>query len=56
MVFLLGVLVSLVKLAALADVTPRPGLWALSGFIILTAAAHASFDGHDYWNRLEQVR
>lgn len=52
-VFLLGVLVSLVKLGALAQVVPGLGLWALAGVIVLTAAAHSSFDGQDYWERLQ---
>ncbi len=51
-VFLLGVLVSLVKLGALAQVVPGLGLWALAGVIVLTAAAHSAFDGQDYWDRL----
>ena len=52
-VFMLGVLVAVVKLAALARVLPGIGLWSLAGYIVITAAAHASFDGPDYWSRLE---
>jgi paraquat-inducible protein A len=52
-VFMLGVLVAVVKLAALARVLPGIGLWSLAGYIVITAAAHASFDGADYWSRVE---
>ena len=52
-VFMLGVLVSLVKLGALAHVVPGIGLWCLGGFVFLSAAAHTFFNVHSYWNRLE---
>jgi len=55
-VFMLGVLVSLVKLAGLAHVIPGIGLWSLCGLIVVTTAAHAAFDTHDYWQRLVQFR
>ena len=48
-VFMLGVLVSVVKLTALADVAPGAGLWSLGAYVFVTAAAHASFDARDYW-------
>lgn len=54
-VFMLGVLVSVVKLAGLAHVIPGIGLWSLCGLIILTAAAHTVFDAHDYWERFEAL-
>jgi len=54
-VFMLGVLVSLVKLAGLARVIPGVGLWSLCGVILLTAAAHTAFDTRSYWERLEEL-
>lgn len=50
-VFMLGALVSLVKLAGVARVIPSIGLWSLSAVIVLTAAAHAAFDVRGYWER-----
>lgn len=52
-VFMLGVLVSVVKLTALAHVIPGIGLWSLGAYVVVTAAAHASFDARDYWSRVE---
>jgi paraquat-inducible protein A len=54
-IFLLGVLVSLAKLAGLAHVIPGIGLWSLCGLIVLTAAAHATFDVAGYWEKLEEL-
>jgi len=54
-IFLLGILVSLVKLAGLAHVIPGIGLWSLCGLIVLTAAAHATFDVAGYWEKLEEL-
>ncbi len=54
-VFMLGVLVSLVKLAGVARVIPGVGLWSLFGVIVLTAAAHATFDVPSYWDRARAI-
>jgi paraquat-inducible protein A len=54
-IFMLGALVSLVKLAGLARVIPGIGLWSLFGVIILTAAAHATFDATGYWERIRAL-
>jgi paraquat-inducible protein A len=50
-VFMLGALVSLVKLAGVARVIPGIGLWALFAVIFLTAAAQAAFDLKGYWEK-----
>lgn len=55
-IFMLGALVSLVKLAGLARVIPGVGLWSLFGVIILTAAAYATFDAADYWERIRALQ
>ena len=54
-ILLLGVLVSLVKLAVLARVIPGVGLWSLCALIVLTAMARSTFDVSDYWERLEEL-
>jgi len=49
-VFLLGLLVSLVKLAGMAEVMPGPGLWAFGGLLMMIAAAVATFDARAAWS------
>jgi len=53
-VFLLGILVSLVKLVALADIILGPGFYAFVGLIILYAAATASLELHLLWASLDE--
>ncbi len=55
-VFMLGVLVSLVKLAHLARVEPGVSLWAFGGVMLLLAAAAASFDAREVWARVRVAR
>lgn len=52
-VFLLGVLVSLLKLAKVADVNFGVGFWAFSGVMLCMAAAVAGIDREELWDRLE---
>ncbi len=52
-VFMLGILVSLVKLAELAVVTPGISLWAFALLIFTTAAQTALLDTHQVWEALE---
>ncbi len=51
-VFMLGVLVSLVKLAHIAAVVPGIALWSFGGFILLLTAAAATFNPHDVWEEV----
>ncbi len=51
-VMVLGLLVTLVKIAALATVTPGIGIFAAGGFIGLSAAATAGFDPREAWSRV----
>lgn len=51
-VFILGLLVSLVKLAGMATVEPGIALWSFGGLLFLIAAAVASFDPREIWTRL----
>ena len=54
-VFLVGVLVSVVKMRSLADVTPEPGLWAFAVLTILLTAL-GSFDLRELWDKFEDAR
>jgi|SRR5579884_2853979 len=51
-VFMLGVLVSLVKLTHFADVIPGIGLWSFAVLIVLLAAAAAAFNSYEVWQRV----
>jgi paraquat-inducible protein A len=54
-VMLLGILVSLVKIAALARVVPGVGIFAAGGLILLLAAMSSSFDPREAWSRVRWV-
>ena len=51
-VFMLGILVSTVKLADLAAIIPGPGLYAFALLILVLAAAQASLDPDIVWSSL----
>jgi paraquat-inducible protein A len=51
-VFVLGILVSLVKLAHMAAVIPGIALWSFVGVMLLLAAAGTSFDPRELWAKL----
>ncbi len=51
-VMVLGLLVTLVKIASLASVSPGVGIFAAGGFIGLSAAAAAAFDPREAWSRV----
>jgi paraquat-inducible protein A len=53
-VFMLGVLVSLVKLTNSFKVIPGVALWSFGCLTLLLAAAAASFSARDVWERLEK--
>ena len=48
-VFMLGVLVSLVKLAHLASVVPGVALWSIAALMLVMAAIAATFDERALW-------
>ena len=52
-VFMLGVLVSIVKLAKMATIVPGPAVWALVALMFVLAAASATLDPHEVWDRWE---
>ena len=49
-VFTIGVLLSLVRLASLADATPGPGLFALGAVTLLFAAIESAGTKHLWWS------
>ena len=55
-VFLLGVLVSLLKLGKLATVTLGASFWAFVGLIACLAAALAAIDHAELWEHLEAAQ
>ncbi|MBF0454703.1 MAG: paraquat-inducible protein A [Magnetococcales bacterium] len=55
-VYMLGVLVSIVKLADLATVVPGLGLYALVGLLLASVAAAASLDPLSIWQLADRLR
>ena len=55
-VFMLGVLVSLVKLAHLAGVVPGIALWSFATLMLVMAAVTAVFDPRALWERAGAAR
>jgi len=55
-VLILGMLVALVKLAAIATVVPGIAMLAFGGVMLLLAAAASAFDPHDIWTRIDAAR
>jgi paraquat-inducible protein A len=55
-VFLLGALVSLLKLGKLATLTLGTSFWAFVGLIVCLAAALTAMDRRELWARLEAAR
>lgn len=55
-VFMLGTLVALAKLAALASVIPGIALWSFGVLMFVVAAAAGSFDMRALWARVEDAR
>jgi len=53
-VFMLGILVSLVKLASMASIIPGIALYSFAMLIFVLAGAISSLDPHLVWHRLEK--
>ena len=51
-VFLLGILISYVKLSSMAVVLPGPSLFALVAFVVVAAAAESSLDPAGLWHAI----
>lgn len=54
-VFLIGILVSITKLAGMASVVPGLAIWAFALLMIVLAAALASLDAEAIWERAEEL-
>ena len=54
-VFLLGSIVSLVKLTQVAKIEPDIGIFAVGGFAVLIAAATSAFEQRELWRRVEEL-
>jgi paraquat-inducible protein A len=52
-IYLLGVLVSLVKLVALAEVHLGIAFWAFSALVVINTWAGTTVDRHCLWRKLE---
>jgi paraquat-inducible protein A len=55
-VFMLGILVSVVKLAKMAQIVPGIAIFSFFGLIVVLAAATVSLDPHEVWHRWEKLR
>src|SRR5882672_2614261 len=55
-VLMLGVLVSMVKLAHLATLVPGVALWSFGALMLLMAAVAATFDPRELWARVGVAR
>lgn len=55
-VFMLGILVSVVKLTALATIIPGVALWSLAALIFVLAATATNLDPDLVWERLDAER
>jgi paraquat-inducible protein A len=53
-VFLLGILVTVVKLAKMATIIPGPALWSFFALIVVVAAATSALDPVEVWRRLDE--
>lgn len=54
-VFLLGALITLIKLLDVARVVPGVAMWAFAGSVLLSAAIAASFSTRDFWAWVESA-
>ena len=55
-VFLLGVIVSLLKLSKMAEVHFGTGFWAFAGVMVCLAGAVAAIDRDELWDRMEVAK
>jgi paraquat-inducible protein A len=55
-VFILGLLISIVKLRGVATVVPGIALWCFGGLLMMIAAAVASFDARAIWSKQDLHR
>jgi paraquat-inducible protein A len=51
-IFLIGILVSLVKLADMANIVPGLAVWSFGALILVMAGAVAALDPRIVWDRV----
>ena len=51
-VYMLGIIVSVVKLLSMASIQPGFGLWAYAGLLLTSILATTSLNPHEVWERL----
>ncbi|WP_456392504.1 paraquat-inducible protein A [Nitratifractor sp.] len=54
-VFLVGVLVSIVKLVKMGEILPGTSLWAFAAMIVILAYVQSIFDPHETWERIDRA-
>jgi paraquat-inducible protein A len=54
-VFLLGALISLVRLRQVAEIEFGVGLYAVGAYVLLISAAVSAFEPHCFWRRVEEL-
>jgi paraquat-inducible protein A len=55
-VFLIGILVSMVKLGGMAEIVPGVALWAFCCLIVVLSWALSTLEPHIIWDELDQAR
>ena len=55
-VFMVGILVSVVKLAKMAQIVPGIAIFSFFALIVVLTAATVSLDPHEVWHRWEKLR
>lgn len=55
-VFMLGILVSVVKLGSMATLIIGPAFWSFVGLVVVMAAATATLDPFTIWQRLDALK
>ena len=55
-VFLVGVLVSIVKLVKMGSIIPGTSLWAFAALVLVLAYTQTIFDPHPLWERIEKAQ
>lgn len=53
-VFVLGILVSYVKLSKMAEIIPGPSIFALGAFVLASAATYATLDEGTVWDAMKE--
>ena len=51
-VYMLGIIVSVVKLSSMAEISPGFGLWAYAGLLLSSILAASSLNSHEVWDLL----